>query len=339
MPSTKHQAPSTYPATRLRRLRQQLWLRELVAEHRLHVSDLIWPVFIQEGANKQTPIDSLPGVSRLTIDMLIARAKEAHALGIQAIALFPQVDAANKSPLAEEALNPDNLVCRAIKELKHHIPTLGIITDVALDPYTSHGHDGILVNNDVENDQTIEVLCKQAVLQAQAGCDIVAPSDMMDGRIGKVRDALEQNGHLNTVILAYAAKYASHMYGPFRDAVGSAKNLGKADKRTYQMNPANSDEALREIALDIAEGADMVMVKPGIAYLDIIARATAEFHLPVLAYQVSGEYAMIHAAGEKGWLDANAVMMEHLLSFKRAGASAIFTYAAVDVAKQLLAQG
>jgi len=324
-----------FPQSRPRRLRQAPWIRELVAETRLHPSDLILPVFICEGEKQDSPITSLPGVSRTSIDLLLAKAKEAHALGIPAIALFPQVDGSKKTERGEEALNKDNLICRAIKEVKNAVPELGIICDVALDPYTTHGHDGIFENGDVANDATVHILCEQALVQAAAGCDIVAPSDMMDGRIGAIRFALEHNGFSNTMILSYAAKYASAMYGPFRDAVGSAGNLGKADKRTYQMNPANSNEAMREIALDVSEGADMVMVKPGIAYLDIVARAAEEFNLPVLAYQVSGEYAMIKAAAEKGWIDGNAVMLEQLLAFKRAGASAIFTYAATQVAKTL----
>lgn len=313
----------------------QPFLRALVAEHRLHVSDLIWPVFVHEGKNLQTPIASMPGVNRLSLDLLVARAKEAHALGIPAIALFPAVDAKLKSPLGDEALFKDNLVCRAIREIKNAVPEMGVIADVALDPYTSHGQDGIMENGEVANDATVDVLCKQALNQAAAGCDIVAPSDMMDGRIGAIRAALEEENFPNTLILSYAAKYASSLYGPFREAVDSAKFLGGSGKQSYQMNPANGDEAMREIATDINEGADMVMVKPGIAYLDIVQRAAASFDVPVLAYQVSGEYAMIKAAGINGWLDADAVMMESLLSFKRAGARAIFTYAAMDVAKRL----
>ncbi len=327
--------PSLPPTIhRPRRLRQAPWVRELVQETRLHPSDLILPIFITEGKNLTTPISSMPNVSRLSIDLLVARAKEAHALGIPAIAVFPQIDPSKKTARGEEALNPDNLVCRAIKAVKDAVPELGIITDVALDPYTSHGHDGIVENGDVANDATVEILASQALVQAAAGCDIVAPSDMMDGRVGAIRQALEQNGHTNTIILSYAAKYASAMYGPFRDAVGSNKGT-YLDKRSYQMNPANAREALREIALDVAEGADMVMVKQGIAYLDIVTRAAEEFNIPVLAYQVSGEYAMIHAAAQNGWIDGNAVMLEQLLAFKRAGAAAIFTYAAVDVAKSL----
>jgi len=324
-----------YPATRLRRTRKHAWARALVAEHRLSVHDLIWPVFVQEGRNKQTAIASMPGVFRLSIDLLVQQAKQAYALGISAIAIFPVVDATLKSLKADEALKADNLMCRAVKAVKKAVPELGIICDVALDPYTLHGHDGIVVKGDVDNDATLAVLCKQAVVQARAGCDIIAPSDMMDGRVGAIRTALDKAGFEHVAILAYAAKYASAFYGPFRDAVGSAKNLGKADKRTYQMDPANRAEALREVALDIAEGADMVMVKPGVPYLDIIRSVKDQFSVPVLAYQVSGEYAMLKAAAEKGWLDFESVMMESLLGFKRAGATGILTYAALDVAQWL----
>jgi len=351
---------SHYPATRLRRPRMSAWSRELVAEHRLTPSDLIWPVFIQEGKNTETPVASMPGVSRITLDILIKKTKSAAQLGIPAIALFPIVADKKKTPDGREALSKNNLVCRAIKEVKNVVPNLGIIADIALDPYTSHGQDGILENGQILNDKTVEILCEQALVQAEAGCDIVAPSDMMDGRIGAIRAALEQNGHPDTMILAYSAKYASNLYGPFRDAVGSAKALGKADlpspersttstardsgqrsgfaqagKHTYQMDFRNGIEAMRELALDIEEGADMVMVKPGLAYLDIIYRAATRFQIPVFAYQVSGEYAMIKAAASNGWLDGDAVMLEQLLAFKRAGARAIFTYGAVDIAKQL----
>lgn len=324
-----------YPATRLRRNRRDEWSRAMVAENRLHPSDLIWPVFVQEGNNTHTAIASMPGVERLSIDLMVEQCKKAKALGIPAIALFPVVDAALKTPGAEEAFNAGNLICRAIKALKTEVPGIGIICDVALDPYTSHGHDGIVKDGDVENDATIEVLCRQAVTQAKAGCDVIAPSDMMDGRVGAIRVALDKEGLQHVRILSYAAKYASGFYGPFRDAVGSRNNLGKADKRTYQMQPANAQEALREVALDIDEGADMVMVKPGLPYLDIIRLVSDSFDIPVLAYQVSGEYAMLKAADEKGWLDYNVAMMESLLAFKRAGASAIFTYAAIAVAEKL----
>ncbi|MDE3060016.1 MAG: porphobilinogen synthase [Pseudomonadota bacterium] len=324
-----------YPRTRLRRTRMQGWCRELVAEHRLHPSDLIWPVFIQEGKNTETPIPSMPGVNRITLDILAKKAKTASQLGIQAIALFPVIDSKLKTPNGDEAFNPDNLVCRAIKEIKNSVPEIGIIADVALDPYTSHGQDGIVENGQIINDKTVDILCRQALVQARAGCDIVAPSDMMDGRIGAIRAVLESEGYQDTLILAYAAKYASALYGPFRDAVDSKKLLGKADKRSYQMDPANSDEALREIAMDITEGADMVMVKPGLAYLDIIHRTATAFPLPVFAYHVSGEYAMVKAAAAQGWLDGEAVMMEHLLAMKRAGARAILTYVALEIAERL----
>jgi porphobilinogen synthase len=328
-------ATGQFPHTRLRRTRMQGWCRELVAEHRLHPSDLIWPVFIQEGMNTETPIASMPGVFRITLDLLKEKTKLANQLGIKAVALFPLVKPELKSPYGDEALFDGNLVCRAIKEIKNTVPDMGIIADVALDPYTSHGQDGVFENGQVINDITIDILCKQAIVQAQAGCDIVAPSDMMDGRVGAIRKALEQENLKDTLILAYSAKYASSMYGPFRDAVDSAKNLGSADKRSYQMDPANGDEAMREIALDISEGADMVMVKPGIAYLDIVYRAAHAFPVPVFAYQVSGEYAMIKAAGNNGWINADAVMAESLRSFKRAGARAILTYAALDIAKAI----
>lgn len=324
-----------YPATRLRRNRRDEWSRALVAENRLHPSDLIWPVFVQEGTNTRTAIASMPGVERLSIDLLLEQCKKAKELGIPAIALFPVVDAVLKTDGAEEAFNAKNLICRAIQAIKKEVPGIGIICDVALDPYTTHGHDGIVKDGDVENDATIEVLCKQAVTQAKAGCDVIAPSDMMDGRVGAIRAALDKDGQQHVRILSYAAKYASGFYGPFRDAVGSKNNLGKADKRTYQMEPANAHEALREVALDIDEGADMVMVKPGLPYLDIIRLVNDNFDIPVLAYQVSGEYAMLKAADEKGWLDYDAAMMESLLAFKRAGASAIFTYAAIAVAEKL----
>ena len=322
----------TFPTTRLRRNRRQPWIRELLAEHRLHPSDLILPVFIQEGTNTETPIVSMPGVSRITLDLLVEKAKSARQLGIPALALFPVIDAKLKTPGGDEALVADNLVCRAIREIKNAVPDMGVIADVALDPYTSHGQDGLVVDGRVANDATVAVLCKQAIVQARAGCDIVAPSDMMDGRVGAIRAALDSEGFIDTSILAYSAKYASHQYGPFREAVDSKASLGAADKRDYQMDPANGDEALREIALDIAEGADMVMVKPGISYLDIVYRAASSFNVPVLAYQVSGEYAMIKAAAAQGWIDGDKVMLEQLLAFKRAGARAIFTYAAMEVA-------
>jgi porphobilinogen synthase len=307
----------------------------MVAEHRLAPQDLVWPVFVQEGRKQRTPVASMPGVFRLSIDYLTAQAKHARDLGIPAIAIFPAVDQALKSLDAKEAYNSKNLVCRAIKAVKEEVPDIGIICDVALDPYTTHGHDGIVKSGDVANDETISILCKQALTQAKAGCDIIAPSDMMDGRVGAIRAALDEAGFSHVAILSYGAKYASAFYGPFRDAVGSKGNLGKAGKRTYQMDPANSDEALREVALDIQEGADMVMIKPMMPYLDIIKRVREHFSVPVIAYQVSGEYAMMKAAAENGWLDFDAAMMESLLAAKRAGASAIFTYAALEVAEKL----
>jgi len=314
----------------------------LVIEHRLDVSDLIWPVFIQEGQGQQTPVGSMPGVDRLSIDLLIARAKEASDLGIPAIALFPETNPKTKSDDAAEAYNSDNLVCRAVRQLKSEVPNIGIICDVALDPYTSHGQDGLVRDGVILNDETVDVLCKQAVAQATAGCDIIAPSDMMDGRVGAIRAALDTAGFQNVMILAYAAKYASAFYGPFRDAIGSAGNLSGGNiqgggKHTYQMNPANSNVAIREVALDIAEGADMVMVKPGMPYLDIVRDVKREFQVPTFAYQVSGEYAMMCAAFENGWLDRNAIMLESLLAFKRAGADAVLTYFAIEAAKLLKA--
>lgn len=321
---------------RPRRLRQSAWLRDMVTEARLHPSDLIWPLFVQEGAGKVTSVDGLPGVERLSIDMVIDAAKEAVALGIPAIALFPVTPAEKKTEDGREAFNPENLICRAIRAVKKAVPEIGIIGDVALDPYTTHGHDGVPgANGDVANDATVAALCKQALVLAEAGCDVVAPSDMMDGRIGEIRAALDGAGHSNTVILSYAVKYASALYGPFRAAVGSKSNLGKADKRSYQMNPANGTEALREVALDLEQGADMVMVKPATFYLDIIAQVRAVADVPVLAYHVSGEYAMVKAAGAAGLLDEQAVMLENLLAIKRAGATAILTYAARDVARML----
>lgn len=329
-------AHASFPRTRLRRSRRAPWIRRMVSEHHLTASDLIWPVFVQEGKAKRSPISSLPGVSRLSIDALVKEVKRAASLGIPAIAIFPVTDEKLKDTSGSEAFNANNLVCRTVKAIKALKLDIGIICDVALDPYTSHGQDGVLdKSGDVDNDRTLDALCEQALVQAKAGCDIIAPSDMMDGRIGAIRDALDAAGFSYVAILSYAAKYASCFYGPFRDAVGSGKQLGKKDKKGYQMNPTNGDEALREVALDIAEGADMVMVKPGMPYLDVIARVKDNFNIPVLAYQVSGEYAMIHAAGKNGWLDTNAAMMESLLAFKRAGATAIFTYAALDIAEQL----
>jgi porphobilinogen synthase len=325
-----------YPQTRLRRLRRHDWSRRLIAENRLAADDLILPLFVYEGENRREAIASMPGVDRLSIDLLTETVAAAVQLGIPAIALFPATDPAKKSPEAEEAVNPENLVCRAVRSIKKaHGDSIGVMCDVALDPYTSHGHDGLLRDGYVANDETIEVLCRQAVVQADAGCDVIAPSDMMDGRVGRVRRALDEAGFECVSIMAYAAKYASAFYGPFRDAVGSAKNLGGGDKRTYQMNPANSDEALREVALDIAEGADMVMVKPGMPYLDIVRRVRDAFQVPTFAYQVSGEYAMLCAASQNGWLDRDRTILESLLAFKRAGADGILTYFALEAARLL----
>ena len=324
------------PHIRPRRLRRTPWMRRMVEETKLTADDLIWPVFVQEGTNQRTAIDAMPGVERLSIDLLCEEVTKAAELGIPAIALFPVTPQDKKCPEGAEALNSDNLACRAIRAVKGLGLDIGIIADVAFDPYTSHGHDGLLdAVGDVENDRTVEALCHQAVLLAEAGADIVAPSDMMDGRVEAIRNALDDAGHSGVAILAYAAKYASAFYGPFREAVGSASNLGKADKRTYQMNPANALEALREVMLDVEEGADMVMIKPGMPYLDIVRDVAKNVDVPVLAYQVSGEYAMLKAAAANGWLDGDAVMMESVLAFKRAGATAILTYAARELAKKL----
>lgn len=327
--------PGSFPGTRMRRNRRAEWSRRLVAEHTLSSADFIWPIFLHDGSNRRAPIASMPGVERLSIDLAIEAIGEAKQLGIPAVALFPATDPAKKSPEAEEAFNPENLVCRAVRAVKAAHPEIGVICDVALDPYTSHGQDGLVRDGYVVNDESVAALQKQAVVQAEAGCDVIAPSDMMDGRIGKIRQALDEAGHEQVQILAYAAKYASAYYGPFRDAVGSAANLGQGDKRTYQMDPANGDEALREVALDIAEGADMVMVKPGMPYLDIVRRVKETFRVPTFAYQVSGEYAMLSAAAERGWLDRKKVVLESLLCFKRAGADGILTYFAVEAAKWL----
>jgi porphobilinogen synthase len=311
----------------------------LVREHELTVSDLIWPVFVHDEAHDREPIPSMPGVDRLSVDQLVKSAQEADSLGIPAIALFPATDPALKTPGAEEAFNPDNLVCRAVRAVKAACPSIGIICDVALDPYSSHGQDGLVRDGYVVNDETLEALCKQAVVQAEAGCDIIAPSDMMDGRVGAIRKALDQSSMDHVQIMAYSAKYASAFYGPFRDAVGSSGNLGSGDKRTYQMDPANTDEALREVALDIDEGADMVMVKPGMPYLDIVRRVKDTFHMPTFVYQVSGEYAMLCAAAANGWLDRDKVVFESLLAFKRAGADGILTYFALEIARRLRTTG
>lgn len=324
-----------FPATRLRRLRTDEWSRRLVREHRLSADDLIWPLFVIEGEQRREPIESMPGVARLSIDLLLEAAARAVQLGIPAVALFPKIDQKLKTERGEEGLNPDNLICRAVRALKQAQPNLGVMCDVALDPYTSHGHDGLVRDGYVQNDETLAVLIQQALVQAAAGCDILAPSDMMDGRVGALRVALEAAQRSNVKIMSYAAKYASALYGPFRDAVGSKANLGTSDKRTYQQDPANTNEALREVALDIAEGADMLLIKPGSFYLDVIQRVKATFGLPTFAYQVSGEYAMIRAAAGNGWLDGRRVMLEALLSFKRAGCDGIITYAALDVARWL----
>ncbi|PXX98205.1 porphobilinogen synthase [Halomonas sp. LBP4] len=327
-----------FPATRLRRMRRDDFSRRLMRESLLTPADLIWPVFVLEGEGQREAVPSMPGVERLSLDLLIEEAREAHELGIPALALFPVVDASLKSEMAEEAYNASGLVQRSVRALKDAAPGLGLITDVALDPYTSHGQDGILDEHGyVHNDRTVETLLKQALSHAEAGADVVAPSDMMDGRIGAIRQVLEQEHLVNTRIMAYSAKYASRYYGPFRDAVGSAANLGRADKTTYQMDPANGDEALHEVALDLAEGADMVMVKPGMPYLDVVRRIKDELSVPTFAYQVSGEYAMHMAAFDNGWLDADEVILESLLCFKRAGADGVLTYFAKRAAR-LLAQ-
>ncbi len=327
---------AAFPKTRMRRNRQDLWSRRMVAEHRLDTADLIWPVFVLDGENQRETVKSMPGVDRLSIDLLLPAISEARDLGIPAVALFPVTPTDLKTDDGIEATNPDNLVCRTVRAIKEQIPDIGVVCDVALDPYTSHGHDGLLNDaGDILNDETLQVLIKQSMVQAEAGCDVIAPSDMMDGRVGVIRSALEEQGLINTKIMSYAAKYASAYYGPFRDAVGSSGTLKSKGKQSYQMDPANGDEALREVALDLAEGADMVMVKPGMPYLDIIRRIKDQFGVPTFAYQVSGEYAMIHAAGGNGWLDGDKAMAEALLAFKRSGADGILTYAAVDMAKRL----
>ena len=328
-----------YPDLRMRRTRTSKWVRRLVAEHRLSADDLIWPLFVVEGRNKRASVASMPGVERLSIDNVVATAEQALELGIPAVALFPNTEPKLRSDDGRESYNPENLVCRATRAIKDAGLDVGVILDVALDPYTSHGHDGLVRAGEIANDETIEVLVRQSLVQAEAGADVLAPSDMMDGRIGAIRSALEAHGHANTLIMAYAAKYASAFYGPFRDAVGSTVQLASQnairDKRGYQMDPANTDEAIREVALDLAEGADMVMVKPGMPYLDIVRRISDTFGVPTFAYQVSGEYAMLKAAAEAGWLDGDAVMMESLLAFKRAGARGILTYFAPRAAELL----
>lgn len=330
------QKPNQFPSVRLRRMRKDAFSRAMMRENVVTTGDLIYPVFILDGKNQREKVASMPDVERVSVDLLLPIAEECVALGIPVMALFPVINPALKTPDGIEATNPNGLIPRAVRELKQRFPELGILTDVALDPYTSHGQDGVLdANGYVLNDETCEILVKQALVQAASGVDIVAPSDMMDGRIGAIRHALESHRHIYTRIMAYSAKYASAFYGPFRDAVGSATNLGKADKATYQMDPANSDEALREVALDIAEGADMVMVKPGMPYLDIVRRVKDEFKVPTFAYQVSGEYSMIKAAAKNGWIDHDKAMMEAMLSFKRAGADGVLTYFARDIARRL----
>lgn len=324
-----------YPATRMRRNRQFAWSRRLVQENRVSVDDLIWPVFVQEGEGRATEVGTMPGVRRYSIDRLIEAVDEAAQLGIPAVAIFPETNPDLKTDDAREALNPDNLVCRAVRAVKQQIPDIGIICDVALDPYSRHGHDGLVIDGRVANDETLEVLARQAVLQAEAGCDVVAPSDMMDGRVEAIRSALDSAGHQQTLILSYAAKYASAFYGPFRDAIGSGKNLAGSSKATYQMDPANLLEAFREVELDIAEGADLLMVKPGLPYLDVIAQVKLRFGMPTFAYQVSGEYAMLVAAAQQNWIDRRRAVAESLLSFRRAGCDAVLTYFAVEAAREI----
>jgi porphobilinogen synthase len=329
--------PGKFPTTRMRRNRRHSWSRRLVAENTLSPSDFIWPIFVHDGDNLRTPIDSMPGVDRLSVDLVVKAAGEAKALGIPTLALFPVTDPAVKSDNGEEALNPDNLVCRATRAVKDaYGDDIGVMCDAALDPYTSHGHDGLIRSGYVVNDPTLAVLCEQAVIQARAGCDVISPSDMMDGRIGAIRHALDGAGFEHVQIISYAAKYASAFYGPFRDAIGSGASLGTADKKTYQMDSANTDEALREVALDLDEGADMVMVKPGMPYLDVIRRVKDTFGAPTFAYQVSGEYSMLAGAAERGWVDRERVVLEALLGFKRAGADGVLTYFALEAARQLV---
>jgi porphobilinogen synthase len=331
----KKVAPGAFPSIRMRRNRSHDWARRLVAEHALSVNDLIWPVFLTAGTNTREAIASMPGVDRLSVDLAVGAAREAADLGIPMIALFPHTPMSERDATGSGALNPDGLVCRAVRAIKREKLNLGIMCDAALDPFTSHGHDGVLdEHGNILNEETTALLVKQSLIQVEAGCDVIAPSDMMDGRVGAIRQALEAAGHTQVKILAYAAKYASAFYGPFRDAIGSSAAL-KGDKRTYQMDPANTDEALREVALDLAEGADMVMVKPGMPYLDILARVKTEFRVPTFAYQVSGEYAMIEGAARAGWLDGDKVILESLLAFKRAGADGVLTYFAPRAARLL----
>ena len=326
-----------FPGTRLRRNRRNDWSRRLVAENKLSVDDLIWPIFVHDGDTAAEPVASMPGVNRLPIAELVDAVEQAAGLGIPLVALFPATPPERKTPDGDEATNADNLICHAVRAIKRRVSGIGVMCDVALDPYTTHGQDGLVRNDYVVNDETVAVLCRQALVQAEAGCDVIAPSDMMDGRVEAIRAALDGQGFEHVRIVSYAAKYASAFYGPFRDAIGSSANLGQGDKRTYQMNPANGEEAIREVALDIAEGTDAVIVKPGLPYLDIVRRVKDRFGLPVFAYQVSGEYAMVKAAGERGWIDGEQAMVESLLCFKRAGADAIITYAAFDIARELAA--
>jgi porphobilinogen synthase len=330
-------ALGTYPATRMRRNRYDAWTRALVRENTLTAHDFIWPVFVQEGRGKRTLIDAMPEVFRQTVDTLVDTVGEAAALGIPAVALFPVIPPEKKDGEGSEATRGENLVCEAIRAVKAQVPGIGVIVDVALDPFTDHGHDGVIRDGYVANDETVEILCRQALVQAQAGCDVIAPSDMMDGRVAAIRRTLDANGFDHVRILSYAAKYASGFYGPFREALGSANSLGRADKKTYQMDPANTDEALREVALDLEEGADMVMVKPGLPYLDVVRRVKDAFGVPTFAYQVSGEYAMLKGAILNGWLDGDRVILETLMAFKRAGADGVLSYFAVDAAKRLKA--
>ena len=327
--------PGEFPRTRMRRNRRDPWSRRLVAENTLSADDLIWPLFVTEGSGKMDPIASMPGVVRYSLDRMIDAVGEARDLGVPAIALFPEVDSALKTPDAAEAYNPDNLMCRATAAVKKHFPDIGIVCDVALDPFNADGHDGLVIDGEIDNDRSVEALVRQALVQAAAGCDVIALSDMMDGRIGAIRDALDSDGFGHVRLMSYAAKYASAFYGPFRDAIGSNTALKGGDKKTYQMDPANSDEALREVALDLGEGADMIMVKPGMPYLDIVRRVRETFAVPTFVYQVSGEYAMLKGAADRGWLDGKKVMLESLMAFKRAGANGILTYFAVEAARLL----
>ena len=335
-PTNKLISLNCFPRIRMRRNRMSKFSRRLITENNLSLDDLIYPIFITYGSNVKEEVASMPGIYRFSLDLLHKEIEYISSLGIPAIAFFPKIDDALKTPGGTEALNKNNLICKAIKVSKKVNPKLGVICDVALDPYTDHGHDGIIINNHIDNDETLSVLCEQALIQAEAGCDIIAPSDMMDGRVGLIRDTLDKNGFTNVLIMSYAAKYASAFYGPFRDAVGSTLSLSKKSKNSYQMDPANSDEALKEIALDISEGTDMIIVKPGMPYLDVIFKVKQEFKMPTYAYQVSGEYSMIKNAIEKGWFDEDKIIFESLIAFKRAGCNGIITYFAPFVAKKLL---